>query len=147
MPRFKQRAHIYQTCGGRITSIEAESRPQGSGQQKTDTEGADDTYSLGRKKGPQRTARPEKQVRWLMYLSGFDFQVEHQPGKRNPADLLSRRPNYIEDRRRTSPLEFIDIQLKLTAAYYYHIHTDKAQLKQDTDYIRKLNNAEAKRTR
>lgn len=33
-------------------------------------------------------------ARWVYRLSQFDFDVQHQPGKTNPADPLSRRPDY-----------------------------------------------------
>ena len=35
-----------------------------------------------------------RQARWAITLSGYDFTITHQPGKRNPADAPSRRPNY-----------------------------------------------------
>ena len=35
-----------------------------------------------------------RQVRWLEDLSKFDFTIQHRPGKTNPADGLSRRPDY-----------------------------------------------------
>lgn len=38
-----------------------------------------------------------RQARWCMYLAGFDFTIKHQPGKRNPADGPSRRPDYHDE--------------------------------------------------
>ncbi|KAK6212977.1 hypothetical protein QIS74_03097 [Colletotrichum tabaci] len=35
-------------------------------------------------------------ARWVYKLSAFDFDLEHRPGKTNPADGLSRRPDYME---------------------------------------------------
>jgi transposase InsO family protein len=35
-----------------------------------------------------------RQARWAMYLAGFDFEIKHMAGKRNPADAPSRRPDY-----------------------------------------------------
>ena len=35
-----------------------------------------------------------RQARWVIALSWYDFTIVHQPGKRNPADALSRRPDY-----------------------------------------------------
>lgn len=35
-------------------------------------------------------------ARWVYRLSGFDFDLEHRPGKTNPADPLSRRPDYMD---------------------------------------------------
>lgn len=31
--------------------------------------------------------------RWDLRLSPYDFQIEHRPGKDNPADILSRNPD------------------------------------------------------
>ena len=36
-----------------------------------------------------------REARWMDLLAQFDFGVEHIPGKRNPADPLSRRPDYM----------------------------------------------------
>jgi transposase InsO family protein len=35
-----------------------------------------------------------RQARWAMYLAGYDFTIQHRPGKTNPADAPSRRPDY-----------------------------------------------------
>jgi transposase InsO family protein len=35
-------------------------------------------------------------ARWVYRLSSFDFNIEHRPGATNPADALSRRPDYME---------------------------------------------------
>lgn len=40
-----------------------------------------------------------RQVRSYLALSGFDFTIVHQPGKTNPADGPSRRPDYMENAR------------------------------------------------
>lgn len=37
-----------------------------------------------------------RQVRSYLALSGFDFTITHQPGRNNPADKPSRRPDYME---------------------------------------------------
>jgi hypothetical protein len=34
-------------------------------------------------------------ARWVYRLAAFDFDIEHRPGKTNPADPLSRRPDYM----------------------------------------------------
>jgi hypothetical protein len=34
-----------------------------------------------------------RQVRWLMFLTPFEFVIKHRSGKTNPADGLSRKPN------------------------------------------------------
>jgi hypothetical protein len=33
-------------------------------------------------------------VRWAEFLSAFDIRIKHRPGKNNPADAPSRRPDY-----------------------------------------------------
>jgi hypothetical protein len=38
-----------------------------------------------------------RQARWAMYLAAFDFEVEHFPGKSNPADGPSRRADYAQE--------------------------------------------------
>jgi hypothetical protein len=38
-----------------------------------------------------------RQVRWAMDLSAFDFEIKYRPGKTNPADAPSRRPDYAGD--------------------------------------------------
>ena len=35
-----------------------------------------------------------RQARWVIALSWYDFTIVYQPGKRNPADAPSRRPDY-----------------------------------------------------
>ncbi len=35
-----------------------------------------------------------RQARWAITLSGYDFIIVHRPGKKNPADAPSRRPDY-----------------------------------------------------
>lgn len=36
-----------------------------------------------------------RQTRWTHFLSGFDFEIFHRPGVKNPADAPSRRPDYV----------------------------------------------------
>lgn len=48
-------------------------------------------------------ALTRRQAHWAEYLSGFDFAIEHRPGKRNPADAPSRRADY----RTNEPLMLI----------------------------------------
>ena len=38
-----------------------------------------------------------RQARWAEYLSAFDFEIEFKKGASNPADGLSRRPDYEAD--------------------------------------------------
>jgi hypothetical protein len=46
-----------------------------------------DTKALSRK----------RQTRWAEYLAAFNFRIEWRTGKRNPADSLSRRPDFERD--------------------------------------------------
>ncbi|POW17893.1 hypothetical protein PSTT_00227 [Puccinia striiformis] len=39
-----------------------------------------------------------KQARWASFLDGFNFVIYHIPGKVNPADGPSRRPDFLSDR-------------------------------------------------
>src|SRR5580658_1374696 len=48
-----------------------------------------------------QTARnlTRRQARWHHKLSGFDYKIEYLPGKSNPADALTRRPDMRPDER------------------------------------------------
>ena len=35
-----------------------------------------------------------RQIRWALALGAFDFEIKYHPGKTNPADAPSRRPDY-----------------------------------------------------
>jgi hypothetical protein len=37
-----------------------------------------------------------KQARWAEELARFDFKIKYKPRADNPADGLSRRPNYAQ---------------------------------------------------
>ena len=54
-----------------------------------------------------------RQARWAMKLSMFDFFITHRSGKTNPADALSRRPDYRGENESLSRLLPI-LQHKLT---------------------------------
>ena len=41
-----------------------------------------------------------RQARWAEWLRAFDFQIEHHPGKNNPADAPNCRPDYAQRFRR-----------------------------------------------
>ena len=38
-----------------------------------------------------------RQARWTEHLAEFDFHIVHRPGRTNPADGPSRRPDYMEN--------------------------------------------------
>ena len=67
-----------------------------------------------------------RQARWCMYLSPFDFEIRHQPGKKNPADAPSRRPDY------EPPAEpnvwFPSLQNKMTKAGVFMILTGQGNV-------------------
>jgi hypothetical protein len=58
----------------------------------------------------------QKQVRWLMYLAGFDFTIEHRPGKTNPADGPSRRPDYMSEEKPPNLSWIPTLESKMVAA-------------------------------
>lgn len=41
-----------------------------------------------------------RQIRWMEYLSAFDFIIEYCPGAKNPADAPSHRPDYAREASR-----------------------------------------------
>jgi hypothetical protein len=45
-----------------------------------------------------------RQARWATFLAAFDFEIEHRSGKTNPADALSRRPDYASGEDTSSGL-------------------------------------------
>ena len=42
----------------------------------------------------KQTALSQRQARWALLLAAYDFEIFHRPGKTNPADGPSRRPDY-----------------------------------------------------
>ena len=70
---FKQWRHYLEGAAGKVTV-------------KTDH---DSLKSFMTKKELNR-----RQARWAEKLSAFDFEIEYRTGKSNPADGLSRRPDY-----------------------------------------------------
>ena len=55
-----------------------------------------------------------RQARWATFLASFDFVIEHQAGKRNPADAPSRRSDYASKDIHLSTL-LPTLQRKLTS--------------------------------
>ncbi|KAF1934693.1 hypothetical protein EJ02DRAFT_390324, partial [Clathrospora elynae] len=39
-----------------------------------------------------------RQARWAKWLAAFHFNIQHCPGRTNPADRPSRQPDYEPDR-------------------------------------------------
>ena len=55
-----------------------------------------------------------RQARWAMKLAAYDFTILHRPGKTNPADGPSRRPDYMEQANRSLNGLLPTLQAKLT---------------------------------
>lgn len=56
-----------------------------------------------------------RQIRWTEFLSSFDFEIIHRKNKKNPADALSRKPDYyktavIENRKKKNSLQNLILQ-------------------------------------
>ena len=62
------------------------------------------------------TAVSGRVTRWYHYLSAYDFTVHHRPGKSNPADAPSRRPDYEETREVENVLPSLLRKLQLSEA-------------------------------
>ena len=56
----------------------------------------------------------KRQARWAMKLAAYDFNIRHRPGKENPADAPSRRPDYVPEAGALDQL-LPTLQSKLTA--------------------------------
>jgi hypothetical protein len=57
-----------------------------------------------------------RQARWSQELSAYDFVIEHRPGKENPADGFSRRPDYDDPNMDAATLMLPTLQQKLLLA-------------------------------
>jgi len=54
-----------------------------------------------------------RQARWAEKLARFDFQIIHRPGKSNPADPPSRRPDYETSERERATIALPTLQKML----------------------------------
>lgn len=71
-----------------------------------------------------------------MYLSGYDFCIKHQPGKRNPADAPSRRPDYEGDDL-AEKLEWLPtLKSKMAKAEAVHAKFVKRRLPMKRDFVK-----------
>ena len=66
-----------------------------------------------------------RQARWAERLAAFDFRMEYKPGKANPADAPSRRPDYMplenaEEIDDTGMLPSLKKKLELASESGYH---------------------------
>jgi hypothetical protein len=74
-----------------------------------------------------------RQARWAMELNGYDLEIKHQAGKRNPADGPSRRPDYVSE----SDANTYDIPLKnLQRKLELELHVHSAQAKGGKKVVR-----------
>jgi len=60
-----------------------------------------------------------RQARWSLVLAAYDFVIIHRPGKSNPADAPSRRPDYARDAQALNMLP--SLQKKLGRVGAIHI--------------------------
>ena len=51
----------------------------------------------------------DRQARWLIHLTPYDFVIRHRPGLLNPADGPSRRPDYMAKAQREPSLVQKDV--------------------------------------
>lgn len=86
-----------------------------------------------------------RQARWAEYLSVFDFRIDHLKGTKNPADALSRRPDYEKDSQKQAGIELMlpTLQHKLrlyekdipphivNAAFLHEVHNLVAMTRHD----------------
>jgi transposase InsO family protein len=56
----------------------------------------------------------KRQARWAIELCAYDFEIKHRPGKSNPADPPSRRPDYACGKQE-APQLLPTLQAKLSA--------------------------------
>ena len=52
-----------------------------------------------------------RQAHWATKLSKYDFVIEHTPGRKNPADAPSRRPDYRDAKSNDNSPKTIDLNL------------------------------------
>ncbi|OQD66312.1 hypothetical protein PENANT_c346G09629, partial [Penicillium antarcticum] len=59
-----------------------------------------------------------RQARWSEYLAAFDFVIEYRSGKKNPADMPSRRPDYAPKEGETADNSMLPtLQRKIRQSY------------------------------
>lgn len=68
-----------------------------------------------------------RQARWMEELSQYDFTIEYKPGAKNPADALSRRPDF-----QVSSLSIIDMSPEVREWFVTAYKKDPAFLHPDT---------------
>jgi hypothetical protein len=58
------------------------------------------------------TQLSRRQAHWAEKMSKYDFEIKHTPGKKNPADAPSRRPDYRPTKDADSKPERIELHLE-----------------------------------
>lgn len=58
-----------------------------------------------------------RQARWALELAKFDFEIKFRPGKTNPADPLSRRPDFASQEKEQSQVMLPTLQRKLQGSF------------------------------
>ena len=59
-----------------------------------------------------------RQARWALELAKFDFEIKYRTGKTNPADPLSRRPDFESQEKEQSKLMLPTLQNKLRGSFF-----------------------------
>ncbi|PLW50812.1 hypothetical protein PCANC_14321 [Puccinia coronata f. sp. avenae] len=90
----------------------------------------------------------DRQTRWAAFLASFNFVIKHIPGKLNPADPATRRPDFIPDRESPNAKRTLLVKsakgLKLqettledegTQAEIWEVSTSVSQTQADIDYF------------
>jgi transposase InsO family protein len=77
-----------------------------------------------------------RQAHWIEFLAGFDFQIEHRPGRTNPADGPSRRPDYVDRQHQAYNGLLPTLQQKLTRGLSEVATSNKSEASQQSTRIR-----------
>lgn len=77
-----------------------------------------------------------RQARWSLYLSRFEFVLQHKAGKTNPADALSRRPDHypeqgVEEKQTLLRPDWFKTRAAQTVTIEAQIDPDRLQRLQD----------------
>ncbi|OMH80892.1 Retrovirus-related Pol polyprotein from transposon [Zancudomyces culisetae] len=78
-------------------------------------------------------------ARWAMLLRNFDYDLEHVPGKLNPADILSRNP--VNETDTNEPLEIYSMELSWYEIIKNYIQTAEYPLNADSEIRSKIRNS------
>jgi hypothetical protein len=79
-----------------------------------------------------------RQAHWIEFLAGFDFQIEHRPGRTNPADGPSHRPDYIDRQHQAYNGLLPTLQQKLISGWSEAARDSKSDASQQSTRIRAI---------